>query len=129
MSDFAETLRDAMNAEAQTLAELGQALGLSHTSIARWLRGSLPDDPTLIGRCAACFAGHWPALLVRAYLMDRCPVEYHHLLTEPMVLRDDGPPARQTPLERSLSSIRRACTTNVDMRALVLDLGRLADGL
>ena len=129
MLEFATTLRDAMRAENRTLMDIGKTLGMSHSSVSRWISGVLPDDAALVGQCAACFSGHWPALLVRSYLLDRCPVAFHYLLTEPMVLQESGSIAPRTTLERALDLIRSAAGRNPDMRSLVLDLGRVAEGL
>lgn len=124
MSEFAATLKAAMAAEQKTLMELGQALGISHSSVARWTTGSLPDDPTLVARCAMTFQGRWPATLVRSYLLDRCPAEWHHLLAGCGRSSDC-----LSKLEKALEAIRLACPQNPDLRAIVLDLGRLAQGL
>ncbi len=118
-----------MAADRKTLMELGRALGISHSSVARWTLGSLPDSPDLVGRCAMCFSGHWPALLVRAYLLDRCPADWHYLLDGPGTMHDGSGPDLSTPLERAVAELRRASVTNPDLRAIVLDLGRLAQGL
>lgn len=129
MLEFAATLRDAMRADNRTLMDIGKTLGISHSSVSRWLSGVLPDDAALVGQCAACFTDHWPVLLVRSYLLDRCPTAFHHLLTEPMVLKDSPPSTPRTTLERAIDSIRAAAGRNPDMRTLVLDLGRVAEGL
>lgn len=129
MSEFAAALKGAMAAERKTLMELGRALGISHSSIARWTTGSLPESPDLVGQCAMCFGGHWPATLVRAYLLDRCPPAYHYLLDGSGTMNDAGHDSLATPLERALEAIRAAAVTNPDLRSIVLDLGRLARGL
>lgn len=127
--EFASALKGALEADGRTALDLARSLGVSHTSVGRWLQGVLPDDASVIASIALTFREHWPSVLVRAYLLDRCPPAYHYLLDGPGTMNDDGHDALATPLERSLAAIRAAAVTNPDLRAIVLDLGRLAQGL
>jgi transcriptional regulator with XRE-family HTH domain len=130
MAEFSETLKEAMQAEGHTLLDIGRAAGLSHTTVARWLKGSLPDNPSSLAAAAQAFGADWPLLLVRAYLLDLCPPDFHRLIIGETTLanaRSGG--GRLPPLAAALDAIRLACGRNEDLRRIVLDLGRLAEGL
>lgn len=127
--EFASALKGALESDGRTALDLARSLGVSHTSVGRWLQGVLPDDASVIASIALTFREHWPSVLVRAYLLDRCPPNWHHLLDGPGTMHDAGHASIATPLERALEAIRAAAVTNPDLRAIVLDLGRLAQGL
>jgi hypothetical protein len=59
----------------------------------------LPDDASVIAAIALTFREHWPSVLVRAYLLDRCPPNWHHLLDGPGTMHDAGHASIATPLE------------------------------